>query len=47
MTKGSKTPFMAAPRLRPVESGFQILDGLCEAYIVDVGGYICVPDRLD
>ncbi|MFA9421679.1 MAG: hypothetical protein ACERLB_16160 [Gammaproteobacteria bacterium] len=55
MKKGSKTPFMAAPRLRPAEPGFQVLEGsrdpsahgLREAHIVDVGGYVWVPDRLD
>jgi hypothetical protein len=47
MTKGSEIPFMAAPRLCPVEPGFQILDGLREAHIVDVGGYVRVSDGFD
>ena len=45
MKKGSKTPFIAAPRLRPVEAGFRILEyprgpsdhGRGEAHIVDAG----------
>jgi len=55
MKKAVKTLFIATPRLRPVEPGFQIREGprdpsahgLREAHILVVGGYVWVPARLD